>query len=91
MAVIKFIIHLLGWYYITAPALVAAILLGMRGVYRREKAPIPWRLYLYISLIPIVGAFISMLAIYFDFARHVLNVEHENYQRDKDNHAWPKL
>lgn len=90
MSFIRCVVYFCVWYYVTAPALVAIVLLAMRGVYRRENVPVPWRLYLHISLVPIVGAMIAFLAIYFDFARHVLNVEHENYERDKEEHRWPK-
>lgn len=88
MSNIPTIVWVLLWYYVPSYAIIVwFIKTTMSEAYKIEGDPVPWKLHLRLVAIPFVGFWLSGLALYLDFSRHLENQEYRNYKASKEKEA----
>lgn len=71
-------------YYLISYAIVSVLLFKyMKGIYRKEGVKVPWRLHFKLILFPLVGFWLSVLAIFNDYQTFLYNEEVRNYNKTK--------
>lgn len=85
MSNIPTIVWVLVWYYVPSYILVLwFIKTVMAEAYRIEEVPVPWSLHMKLVATPFVGFWLSALALYLDFSRHLVNQEYRSYKKSKE-------